>query len=296
MLLPIWFYEVDTIYLWRILKLVIMEQYVEKIELNHGAFKVAIQDGDKLLWGMIDKDGNIIVPCKYDDVRPGYNFFDTGELCIETYNLVKKNGLWGIRRCWGFYDADLDDDSDIDFIFEDISQYYRVGVDEAEFPVAKYNGFWGVGFPSKPLVPFIYDEISRFLCYNDLDPEIFRSCTWAIAQYKGKLGVIQVFMENCIELVPFLYDSIYFHFDSVCKTILVKKNDLWGVLDYKGNQVMPCIYEDFEYVGGIYLKVKSNGVWSFIDIMGNKVKESDMIFEEDEEDNKMDDVDYEQYL
>lgn len=247
-----------------------MEQYVEKIELNHGAFKVAIQDGDKLLWGMIDKDGNVIVPCKYDDVRPGYNFFETGELCVETYNLVKKNGLWGIRRCWGFYDADLDDDSDIDFIFEDISQYYRVGVDEAEFPVAKYNGFWGVGFPSKPLVPFVYDYIGHFACDGE---EIFRDYSWAIAQYKGKWGVLGVEGEECSVLVPFIYDSVYIR-DYDCRdSILVKKDGLWGLIDPEGFE--PFNVEDAEEDDDGNIKVKFDGEWRTIGDWWNEVENSD---------------------
>ena len=37
-----------------------MEQFVEKLELEGGTFKVAKQDGEGILWGKVDKDGNVI--------------------------------------------------------------------------------------------------------------------------------------------------------------------------------------------------------------------------------------------
>ena len=65
-----------------------------------------------------------------------------------------EDGLWGI----------LHEHWKVDFIFEEIGEFHLVGPDFAEFPVAKYNGFWGVGFPNNALVPFVYDYIGHFAC------------------------------------------------------------------------------------------------------------------------------------
>ena len=249
-----------------------MEQYVEKIEIGFGAFLVAIKDGDKTLWGMIDKDGYVIVPCGYDEVRPGYNFDEDGNL-FEPYNLVKKNGLWGI----------LHEHWKVDFIFEEIGEFHLVGPDFAEFPVAKYNGFWGVGFPNNAIVPFVYDYIGHFACDGD---EIFRDSSWAIAQYKGKWGVLGVEGEECSVLVPFIYDSVYIRDYDYRDSILVKKDGLWGIIDHEGSEIVPFIYEDAEEDDDGNLRVKRDGVWSTIDPWGNEVEASDEAPEDgDKEDN-----------
>ena len=63
-----------------------MEQYVEKIEQVDGTFMVAIQDGDKTLWGKVDKEGNEIVPCKYEEIS---------HFVIEDWLIVKTDSLYG---------------------------------------------------------------------------------------------------------------------------------------------------------------------------------------------------------
>ena len=246
-----------------------MKQYVEKIGIGFGAFKVAVKDGDKTLWGMIDKNGYEIVPCEYDEVRPGVNFDQDGNL-IESFNLVKKDGLWGI----------LHEDYDVNFIFEEIKEFDLVGADFAQYPHAQYKGFWGVGFPNNPIVPFVYDYIACFVCDGF---DVYRDPTWSVALYNGKWGVLGVEREICSVLVPFIYDSAiildYDYYDN----ILLKKDGLWGIIDHKGDEIVPFIFDDVVAAeGDCHLKVKYEGEWITIDAWGNEVEASD---EEPEDDD-----------
>lgn len=254
-----------------------MEQFVEKLELEDGTFKVAKQDGEGILWGKVDKDSNVIVPCEYEDVGEGYSLQEEGILKV-SYTPVKKNGLWGILNSTFL---------EIPCIYEAIDFFVIVGADFAVFPIAKYKGFWGVGNPNNPIIPFVYDEIGYFKLFGK---EFFRDLALVVVKYKGKYGVLKVKDEKSSNFIPFIYDSIDLHvLDPVCKTILVKKDDLWGVLDLNGNQLDPCIYEDYEYVNGAFLKLKLGGEWAFHET-NLVVNESDIVSEDGEDDNKIADL------
>ena len=100
-----------------------------------------------------------------------------------------------------------------------------------------------------------------------------RDSSWAIAQYKGKWGVLGVEGEECSVLVPFIYDSVYIRDYDYRDSILVKKDGLWGFIDPEGFE--PFNVEDAEEDDDGNIKVKFDGEWRTIDDWWNEVENSD---------------------
>lgn len=55
--------------------------------------------------------------------------------------------------------------------------------------------------------------------------------------------------------------------------LAIRKNNKWGFIDKKGNEVIPCTYDDCETFVGNYAKVKMNGKWGIIDKTGKTIIE-----------------------
>lgn len=55
--------------------------------------------------------------------------------------------------------------------------------------------------------------------------------------------------------------------------LAIRKNNKWGFIDKKGNEVIPCTYDDCDVFVGDYANVKQNGKWGIIDKTGKIIFE-----------------------
>jgi hypothetical protein len=90
----------------------------------------------------------------------------------------------------------------------------------------------------------------------------------------GKCGLINYKGDT---ILPFEYEYVEHPFE---EQNLVKKNGLWGTIDIEGNIVTPCIYQELEYEFYQHVKsvVKLNDEWLIVDHMLKPT--SDMRFEQ----------------
>ena len=78
-------------------------------------------------------------------------------------------------------------------------------------------------------------------------------------------------------VIPCVYDKAISFSEGLAA---VKNKDKYGFIDIKGNQVVPCIYDEVYNSANLYTyyrfsnglaRVKKAGKWGFIDKRGNEV-------------------------
>ena len=104
-----------------------------------------------------------------------------------------------------------------------------------------------------------YEEISSY--YQTMTPFLtdVKDYEYAIVVNNGLWGCINKRGE---EFVPCRYDAIEYFIGGYAK---VKKNDLYGIVNKDGLEILPCIYEEIGKMGHCYAEViKKDGLWGFI--------------------------------
>ena len=108
-------------------------------------FKVRL----KLKWGMIDKDGEVVIPVRYDDLGV------VGKEESTDYEIFAKlNGKWGILDKWGKKILKP-------FLYEEYQYVSTDPEDTSSAMFGKVNGKWGMvsSWGGNTLIPFLYDSV-----------------------------------------------------------------------------------------------------------------------------------------
>lgn len=225
-------------------------------------------EGDNGKYGFKDKDGNVVIPAKYDNT---YQVFSEG------LTAVKTNGKWGF--------IDKNDNFVIDARYDD-AHLFRNG--QAEI---KINDKWGkIDKSGKVVIPVKYDYIgplSDGLSGTKLNGKwgfvdkagsfvIAATYDWAddfseglaSVEINGKYG----FIDKAGKLViPAKYISAK-NFSEGLTAVEVKK-DKWGYIDTKGKLVIPARYKlARDFSDGRAWVVLSSWRECYIDKNGNEVK------------------------
>ena len=228
--------------------------------------------------GMVDYFNNTVIPFEYE------------EICICKNNLInaKKNGkyglinknnevvvdfiydeidCWNTRRC-NIYPAMLNDKYGLidrygnivePFIYEDAQVVSDLDDNFGEYIylLKEEDGkaIYSVA-DEKFLTDFIYDNIdyvseNRFLVYKD-----------------GKAGFIDIYGN---EVTPLIFDQ-YTRDDFNNGYASVCQNGKFGMINYDGDLVIPCMYYLLDsYKGGLIRAIDDNNDTGFIDIKNNIV-------------------------
>jgi len=111
------------------------------------------------------------------------------------------------------------------------------------------------------------------------DTIYFNDWNWTIVKLNNKYGSIN--RENGNESLPCIYDEfgecvIVMRQEQARREALtlmkVKLNDKYGLIDWKGTEIIPVIYDDELIVVDLdIIKVKLNGKYGFIDVNGNTI-------------------------
>ena len=208
-------------------------------------------------WGYTDKNGNGVVPCKYDDA---YAF-------SEGLAKVQKNGKIGF--------VDKNGNEVVPCKYDDASAFYE------GLASVKMNGKYGfIDKKGNRVIPCKYDfalEFSEGLTSVEMNGKwgfidkygnevIPCKYDWGwffsegLAQVKknGKWGFID---KNSKEVIPCKYDDARSFSNGMAQ---VKKNGKWGSIDKNGNEVIPCKYDGADGFSEGLANVQKNGKWGFL--------------------------------
>ena len=144
-------------------------------------------------WGMVDKDGNLVVEFEYDRVVGS----DASLSPSEFENEYEGDRLWAVMQCdstegkWGI----IDDYGKVVLAveYDEVWDLCRFDYREGFIPVAK-DGKWGyVNLEGKEIIPLIYDMVYPF-CDG-----------LAVVSSEGKYGAIDM---TGAMFLPIEYDTI----------------------------------------------------------------------------------------
>jgi antitoxin component YwqK of YwqJK toxin-antitoxin module len=196
-------------------------------------------------WGVIDRNENVIVPFRYD------NMFSFGETYdgLALVSMNKKEGL-----------IDRTGREIIPVRYDKIG-YYDLGghgdyLKGTGLISVKKNDKWGaVNKSGGEILPLKYDDIGY--SENGMIPVAINK-KYGIIDLTGKV------------IIPFKYDHAYLE-DDLADLVFVHLNGKRGVIDKKGKQVIPVIYDDLSYDGEGAIIVKLDKKWGFYDQQGGEI-------------------------
>lgn len=179
------------------------------------------------LWGAIDKNGNEIIPCIYDEIK---YFNDTTEVFMAHYG-GWKNGKWCVVSKTG--------EQLTETIFEDLDYVFKDGL------FAFYqNDKW-----SEPdNVPLgVYDLKQNKVIFEPqfLDVNFTDDGNLEVEVFDEKLGrtVEKIIDLNGNEIFPSVYSSIYTWQDPYEVAIRYDDTSKHGLIDKNGTVLLPCKYD-----------------------------------------------------
>lgn len=199
-------------------------------------------------YGFINKEGEEVVPLKYDSIYCNGSFSDIIRYGWADYHIlmsVSQNNKWGYINKDGKIVLPIIYDK-METVFYD-SKNNRV-VKDGKFGTVDHNG--------NIVIPLLYDILEDSYEKNVI-----------IAKLGGKYGFIDN-LNNII--IPFEFDFTS-GFNSNCSLAVVGNDEKYGFIDQKGNIRIPMIYEfAHPFYNGLAAVVK-NGKVGFINESGDVI-------------------------
>jgi len=208
------------------------------IPLKYDTIKGYMSDRKSVVWavkdgkhGALDREGNIVIPFIYDDLNP--------YLASNRLSYAKKDGKYGY--------IDTENNIVIPFIYSTAKSFWE---NDSLAPVS-INGKYGyIDRSGKEVIPLQYEFAERF-SHPETHPLIEDNYIHLAAVVKNnKVGFIN---DSGRVVVPFEYDAVYdlegnsrslgSVWGAFGNLIFIQKNGKWGVLDLKGDEIVPCVYD-----------------------------------------------------
>lgn len=212
----------------------------DRIESNDFVNKDFAQTKIGSQYGIINRKGEEIVPCIYDEVKSIYSLF-----------FVRKGNKWGIINQTGIQLKNC--------IYDDFEGEYWFN--KRKWTAIKENGKWGLmNGEGEIMVKPQYQSIEKN--YNDLVINVSQDARWGVVDSIGK------------KIIPCQYDKV----KSINKNfIAVQTNGLWGIVDFTNREIVSCQYGNIE-VSGVnlndnnlsennksdFIKIRKNGRWGLL--------------------------------
>ena len=215
-------------------------------------------------YGFIDKQGNTVILCKYDDA---WSF-------SEGLALVKLNGKWGF--------IDKQGHTVIPCKYDNADSF-----SEGLAPVV-LNGKWGfIDKQGHTVIPCKYDNADSF---SEGLAQVVLNGKWGFIDKQGHTvisfkydyarsfseGLAQVWLndkwgfidKHGNTVIPCKYDHAGSFSEGLAVVVL---NGKYGFIDKQGHTVIPCKYESADSFSEGLARVELNGKWGFIDKQGHTV-------------------------
>lgn len=194
-------------------------------------------------FGFINREGQEVIPLKYDDVCLGSigHLTDNGIGWSDDIVLmaVSQNEKWGYVNQKGELVIPIE---------YDILDKGSINKDDNTIVLSKKGKWGGLGIDGSLHVPFVYDEFGGYYKGHP-----------SYVKQDGKFGFIDEF-NNII--APFHYSSTSgFGYDTIAS---VSVNDKYGYIDLKGKVVIPLKYDFADEFSSDLAVVVKNGKLGFI--------------------------------
>lgn len=199
-----------------------------------------------VLYGFIDKNGEIAIPCKYVEV----DRFSEGVCFVKT-----STGLWGAINKSGEMIIEPQ------FYSKYINAFFKDGYIQM-FKIIDYKGTCIkkaslIGRDGKPIQGFDwrFDNVGRF--YDDR----------ARVENNDKYGFVD---KTGNVIIPLIYDDTRVYNEGyVIAAKEINGKRLWGCLDVNGTCVIPFIYDDLSDIQNGFALAQKDGMIGFVDVYGN---------------------------
>lgn len=174
-------------------------------------------------FGLINTKRQLLLPIEYDIIERPH---------LADYFFVSKNSLFGVVTSDGTLTVPI--------LYEHIEYDWKEQKSGEEdcFIVQKNKKLGSIDFHNNTRIPIEFDGISNWVEYGPDAHYVKKGNHYGIADYNtGKL------------IIPVEYDGI----DAHNELIEVKKNGHYGILSWKNEGIIPCIYDrlyvDLDYFG-----------------------------------------------
>lgn len=251
------------------------------------------RNNDKF-YGVIDTNGKILVPCLYDKLKHARNkdffFFNTDD-SIGVVNISGKEIIHFAAR------STLVDVKDNARSYRSNNLVYQKW-GSPDFCICRLNDQYGIFsfYKEKMVVPAQYDEVELFnniaIClknkfntaYDCKKEKISEEFKQIIALDKGNNYYVQLMSGQkyvCKDILnPLQTINYHMNKDEVMeiyhKLLICQDKGKFGVLNEKGNEKIPFIYENIYFMHKNYFLVEKDHKWAILDT-NNQLK-SDFIF------------------
>ncbi len=238
-----------------------------------------VQNAENGKWGVLDSEGLQIVPFEYDSVRIILPFVIIGKkmslqnkeekLLLGAYSIKSKKILVPIEYDWVdvksyrlengkcFY---LETTKNVLATKGDGLRRVRKyglynGNSEVELLPCKYEHFSYCDGGSY----LIFSENNKSGLCNIREGEVLFPCIYKYIWIEGKYakvtedeysGLYDISGNYPIQILPILYEEI-----RLTDNWLLVKKQYWGILNYSGEEIIPCRYDKIEYDGADNLKL-----------------------------------------
>lgn len=215
-------------------------------------------ENDKV--GLIDLKGEIVIPATFDEIRRFQNSSDDKIL-------VQKDGKFG------FLDLNLKELFPPIYSIKNGYPEHNL-LNEKYLKVVKDEKFGLINENGEVFIDFLFDEIRLIhdslyigLIYND-SSEVKKHYVYSHWDWGYQVKDCYVFDKN-FKVITELKDYEYIYYWGI-KQFIVKKNNQFGVLNHKGESVIPLEYDNISSYEGYY-SVRREDKCGLIDKQGNIV-------------------------
>lgn len=191
-------------------------------------------------YALLNREGKYII-----NLENSFNFFYVKNGKI----IVKKNNYYGI----------INDDNEIVIPIK----YCEIRLDSEGVIIAMQNKKYGVlDYKNNILVPFLYDFISDFSIVHS------NGKRYAVVEINGKNGVIDDSNNYLIKPIKTI-EMI----EVVNNSIIIKKDDKWGMIDFNMQTIIPIEYDSLKYYRlQSYLHAKKDEYYYHFTLDGKLIK------------------------
>ena len=214
----------------------------------HGGM-IGVKRGNK--WGIVDAEGQVVVPCQWDWIYPtdqGYSTVFMGT--VDSYLGLPDTGLYGLINTTG------------DLIIP--CEWDGIAVSEKGLILVRRDSKYGfLNTAGETVIPCEWDHLSGF--HNGL-AKAAKDGKWGYIDTSGTLNI------------PCQWDYAYDFEDGIARifngtTTPYSRPDIgeYGYIDTEGNPITACEFENaYSFYDGL-AAVQKNGKWGFIDRSGKTV-------------------------
>lgn len=191
---------------------------------------IPYRKGDK--WGFCDRNKNIIIECKYDEV----DFFSEGLAAVK------------INDKWAYIDSNGN---------EVIPAIYKIAYSFSE-------GFAAV----KETLDYYYSYIDtqgKKVIIGDYEVAHSFENGYAVTKINHKWGLID---KKGMAVIPHDYDDFYFVTDTI---IYVKKNNKCGLLSVNNREIIPVKYDFLMRLINNMFRARIDNKWKLVEVSGKEI-------------------------